>query len=356
MNILLILLLGCSTEQGDQNSEVPQHIETLPAVKTEPIVTKVLANAVTVSATLEALQTAVLLPKSAGRVAEVPVRVGQSISEGEVLMRVEASDYNYGLQDAKGLQSVAAAQLAQAEVNLLRFKKLSEEGSATQSQLDEIETGVLLAQAQLQRADAAVGIAQSRLRDTVLKAPFSGTVIARNIDVGELVGGPANQPPLMLADTTQMRAIASISEQMSANIQPGLSVKITVPAVPSFQSEGQIEHVNAAVDPITRTVTVEVGLDNADGLLKHGMSALIHLEATNEPQAMIPRQALLERSNGTAMVYVYVNGSVSKRQVRYAPSTEAFVPVLEGLTEGEQVVVAGLSRLKDGMQVKEPSE
>ena len=356
MKLIFLMFLGCSQEQVVQEAVASEATALLPVVKTETIERRTLNDSVSVAATLEAVQTAVLLPKSAGRVAAVPVRVGQSVSAGTLLMRVEGSDYSYGLQDAKGLQAVAAAQLAQAEVNLARFEQLAADGSASQAQLEEIQTGVLLAQAQLKRADAAVGIAQSRLRDTELKAPFSGTVIARNVEVGELVGGPSPQPPLMLADTSKMRAVASISEQMSTQISTGIPVRISIPAVPSYQATGEIEHINAAVDPVTRTVSIEVSLDNPDAVLKHGMSALIGFEAVNEAQAMIPRQALLERSNGGALVYVLEGDTVKQRRVRYTPSTEAFVPVLEGITEGDKVVVAGLSRLKDGIQVQELSE
>lgn len=352
----LIFQTACNPSEEDTTAGHQEIHSELPVVRAVDLERRVMNSSISVSATLEAIQSAVLLPKSPGRVASVSVRVGDKVEKGTVLMTVEPSDYAYGLQDAEGVYAVAAAQLGQAEVNLERFTQLVADGSASQSQLDEILTGVELAKAQLQRAEAGVGIAKSRLRDTKLIAPFTGTIVSRNIEVGELVGGPTQLPPLMLADTTQLRAVASVSEGLSTILDVGMSVVLSVSALPELSAAATIENINAAVDPVTRTVVIEAQIENPRGLLKHGMSAMLDLEPSTDAKLLIPRQALLQRSNGNAQVFVLSDEVVNEREVRYAPSTDSMVPVLEGLQENERVIVAGHARLKDGEKVREMNE
>ena len=121
---------------------------------------------------------------------------------------------------------MVSIQLAHAKKQYERFQTLREEGAATLAQLEEVEMGMELAQGQLRRAKAGLNIAESRLEGCHVKAPFSGSIIARNIEVGEMIGGPTQRPPLMLADLSQLRVIAEIDEQRAQLLQKGDSVTI----------------------------------------------------------------------------------------------------------------------------------
>jgi RND family efflux transporter MFP subunit len=352
----MFLFNGCAQTQAE-NTEPDSTEEQVNHVRFYTVEASTKTEVFQFPALLEAQNVAILLPKSPGRISSVSVRVGQKVSEGDSLMSVEDSDYRYGVQDAKALHSVSTAQLEQAKINLSRFEQLLSSGAATQAQFEEVQIGVDLAEAQYNRTAAALGIANSRLRDTMLTAPFTGVIIERNIEVGELIGGgPTPRPPLTLANIESMRVIASVNESIIHSLHENDEVEIMPASVSNEVLTGTIERINSAVDPITRMVSIEAKIENPNERLKHGMSATLQLKTNTQNVLMIPRKALMDRENGTARVFVHKEGHVQEKRIRYAASTGELVPLIEGLSVGDQIVEAGQSRLVNGDRVKEYSQ
>lgn len=354
--VYIFLFTGCAQTEAD-NSAPDTVEEQVNYVRFHTVEASTKTEVLQFPAILEAQNVAILLPKSAGRIASVSVRVGQKVTVGDPLMSVEDSDYRYGVQDAKALHSVSTAQLEQAKINLSRFEQLLSSGAATQAQFEEVQISVNLAEAQFNRTAAALGIANSRLKDTTLTAPFTGVIIERNVEVGELIGGgPTQRPPLTLANIDSMRVIASVNESIIQSLNESDELEVMPASANNEVLTGTIERINSAVDPITRMVSIEAKIENPNEYLKHGMSATLHLKTNTQNVLMIPRKALMDRQNGTARVFVYKAGHVEEKLIRYAPSTSELVPILEGLSIGDKIVEAGQSRLVNGDPVKEYSQ
>jgi len=345
---VLVPLSGCGAAEPESQMEVGATI-----VKVATVERTRFEGEVSLVGSIEAWQMATLVPDVPGRIRTVPVRIGQRVEKGDVLLSLVDDDYAQGVLQAEAAVEMAAAQLSVAEATRRRFVELRARDAVTTAEFEKADVGLTLAQAQLKQAEVGLRIAKDRLYDTRLRAPFAGTVIARNVEVGEMIGGgPGMGPPIQLADLSRVRVTASIGEIQARKASVGDPISVRVDALPGESFEGRVERVNGQVDVRTRSVKVEAVLNEPDPRLIHGMAAGFLIEDVAEEYLSVPREALLDRDDGTARVLVTRDATVSSREVRYGRSRTGLVPILEGLEEGERVLVAGHTRLADGSLVK----
>ena len=342
----LCLTSGCSKQQ----QSAPDNTVSKPSVNRSKVratetINHNFAGTMDFSASIEAIASAVLVPKSMGRVAEVLVRVGDEVSSGQLLMKIEGRDYLAGFQEAKAAHQLAKLQHQQALTNLKRFEELKKQNAVTDAQYEEVLIGSQLAEGQAQRAGAGFEIAKNRLVDTELFAPFSGTIISRNVETGEMLGGNIQRPPLMIADVSSLRFIAQVPEREIAQLSTGMSGTLIVGAK---KLPVTVERINKAVDPVVRTVQIEGTVENSDGALLHGQSARLSLVLAARVRPAVPRSALLNRVDGTAELWVVdASDKLSKRNVQYESSNEQLVPITDGVSVGEKVLYSGHTRLNE---------
>ena len=309
------------------------------------------ARQLVLPATLEAAESAVLVPQSAGRVAQVHVRIGDDVKKGSLLLSIVDNDYQIAVTEAKAAMELAVLQAEQAEATLARFDVLKEKGAVTDVQYEEVKLGADLSKGQAKRAQAGYDIAQSRLRETNLRAPFAGTILARNVERGEMMGGPVQSPPLILADLSRFRIRADVGEMDAALLVKGQKVEVFIPSL-GRSLESTISRINRAVDPVIKTVQIEAVLSDLDAQLKHGGSAEMRIQLDQSTALSLPRNALLNRKESAATVFVLDSeGLAVKKQVTYGRSEGAAVPILTGVEAGQNVLVSGHHRLKDGDEV-----
>lgn len=346
--LALMSLAACPRAESQAQAAGPETAQ----VRVRELATELFTDELRLPATLQARQVAVLVPDVPGRVASVAVRIGDVVRKGDVLLTLEDGAYRQGLLQAEAGLRLAQVGLSRARSARDRTEQLHATGVVMDVQRDDAQHGADLAEAQVAQAEAGAAVARDRLADTQLRAPFSGVVIARNVEQGEMLGGPSARPPLQLADLSKVRAVASIGELDAARIQPGQAVVVDVEALGAGGREGVVERVNAAVDPMSRTVRVEALLDNHDGLFKHGMSASVRIPGAGQERVALPRIALIDPEDGGARVFVVEDGVARSREVGFGPSFSDRVPVSRGLRAGERVVVAGQSRLRDGAVIE----
>jgi RND family efflux transporter MFP subunit len=349
--LLLLPFLSACAQEPVATAVADAAIDLRPRVRSHTVARQPFSDSIELNASLYAVESAILVPKSAGRVERVHVRIGDAVKAGSVLLEIDDSDYLQGQKEAEAAKALADVQARQANSALKRLEALHAKGAVTDAQLEDAQAGKELADAQSKRAEAGLQVAENRLSDTRLRAPFDGVVIARNVQRGELMGGPVQQPPIMLADLSQIRAIASISESQLSQIKEGMALEVHVPALGQKRFEAIIERINHAVDPVVRTIQFESVIENPDLSLKHGMSAEIVLTVNAADHPGVPRSALLDRGGSQARVLLLEGGTVVSRQVGYGRSSSEMIPVLSGLKPGEQVLVAGHTRLSDGEEV-----
>lgn len=203
--------------------------------------------------------------------------------------------------------------------------------------------------AQVQEAEAELDLAKTRLSNARIVAPIRGVVSKRHIDQGDFV--TLSSPLFTLVAMDQVKILGSVSERDLGLLQLGQKAEIRVDAYPGEIFLGVLTRISPTVDRETRKATIELAVPNADHRLKPGMFARVELIVqTFSDGLIIPKIALLPGEQD-ATVFIYHEGKVQSRRVRIGYQTDHLAMILENLQEGEQVVVKGQDRLKDGMMV-----
>ena len=204
------------------------------------------------------------------------------------------------------------------------------------------------AESTLAAATARRDSAKKALGDTVLRAPFTGTVVERLTDVGEFVSTSTRVAQLVATD--RLRLVIQVPETSIGSIRAGQSVSFTVPAFAGAIFEGTVEFLGAALRESARDLAIEAEVDNKDGRLKPGMFAEGRLALAEERSLTVPANAL--RVDGTTpKVFVVRDGTVEERIVEVGEKKGDIVEIRQGVALGEAVVLAPGAEAADGMKV-----
>jgi membrane fusion protein, multidrug efflux system len=295
----------------------------------------------TVSQKLEALgnaranESVDISSKTSNVVTAIRFGDGQRVNRGQVLVQ---------LDDAQVRADVAAAEAAVAESERLynRSRELMATEALSKAQFDQLE-------ATLKANRARLAAAQARLGDTVIRAPFSGRVGLRRVSVGTLIS--PGDVITTLDDTSVIKLDFSVPENVLSSLREGLSVRATAPAFPGRTFAGKVASIDSRVDMNTRAVTVRALLANEDGALRPGMFLNVALANDERESLIIPEQALSPEAE-RQFVYVVADGKAQRREVRIGSRRPGSVEVLAGLQAGEQVIVEGTQKVRDGTPVR----
>jgi membrane fusion protein (multidrug efflux system) len=304
------------------------------------LVTTVSASEERVEQKLEALGTARanesvdISSKTSNIVTAVRFRDGERVRQGQVLVQ---------LDDATARADVAAAQatLTESETQYERARELLSTQAVSKSQFDQLEATLKANRARLQAA-------QARLEDTVIRAPFSGRVGLRRVSVGTLIS--PGDVITTLDDTSVIKLDFSVPENFVATVREGLGVRATAPAYPGRSFAGQVASIDSRVDINTRSVTVRALLANEDGALKSGMFLNVSLAKDDREAIVIPEEALTPEAE-KQFVFVVADGRAQRREVRIGGRRPGSVEIISGLEPGDDVVVEGTQKIRDGSPV-----
>jgi membrane fusion protein (multidrug efflux system) len=276
--------------------------------------------------------------KTSNLISAIRFREGQPVRRGDVLVELDPAQ--------------AAADLAQAQAALVESKSQYQRSvelfgtkALSQAQLDQIE-------ATLKSNQAKVEAAQSRLGDTIIRAPFAGRVGLRRVSLGSLVNSGAIITTL--DDTSQIKVDFSAPEAHMSVVHPGLTVRAETTAYPNRTFEGTVQSVDTRVDPVSRAFNVRAILPNDDGLLKPGMFLTVRLVESSTDAIVVPEQALLPEE-GKQFVYVVADGKAQRREIQIGRRRPGEVEVLSGLAVNERIVSEGADKLRPGAQVQAAS-
>ncbi len=204
--------------------------------------------------------------------------------------------------------------------------------------------------AQIRQAEAALRLTKTRLRQATIRAPIEGVIGKRYVDRGADVGPSA--PIVRIVSMDKVKVVAQVVEKELAQLKAGVVAEVSVDAYPEKVFHGSIVRISPTLDPASRTADVEVELNNEDHLLKPGMFARVDLVVQRRSGVfLLPRDSLL-RQDGPPAVFVHDSGRAFFREVRLGLQGETNMEILNGLEEGDEVILVGHYDLKDGMPVK----
>lgn len=311
-----------------------------PAANTSPVevaaaATKTMSDDITAVGSLLSDESVQVAAETAGRVTEIKFTEGDEVAAGEVLITLDDTLIAAQREDAE-------ARLALAKANYERAASLRKSGTASQTTLDTANSERLVAQ-------AVYDLIEAQHEKLSIKAPFPGVMGFRTVSPGAYV--TAGTPLANLEKIDRLKVHFSVPEFYLSKLSVGQKIEIIADALPGTRFEGEIYAIDPAVDVNGRAIKVKATLSNEDRKLRPGLLARITVKGTPRNAVTIPESALFSRG-GDFLVFKADNGKAKETKVLAGGRENGFVEILEGVTAGEQVVIAGQARLRDGADVE----
>jgi RND family efflux transporter MFP subunit len=315
-----------------------------------------ISEKITYTGTLEAWTKINITPETGGKIAVIHVQEGDRVAKGQVLAELETESLRLQLQQAQAGVAVAEAAYADALRNKERMDRLIKENAVSEQQREKVQLAYDSSAAQLKQAQAGLNLAQHALDVSIMRAPFAGVVASKNADVGDVInpmmggyGGGGAGGVLTLMDFSRIKITVAASPTDAARLRKGQDVLLRIGALPGREFRGSVRLVNLTADPQTKKFDIEAAFDNPEGLLRPGTFGDVVFEVESHTNALVvPQKAVLENS----YVFVVENGKAVKKTVRLGIQNTTMIEVLDGLAEGDSVVVEGNYGLEEGAAVR----
>ncbi|MGA3287033.1 MAG: efflux RND transporter periplasmic adaptor subunit [Bacteroidota bacterium] len=323
------------------------------------------SNAVlTASGYVVAQRKAAVASKGTGRLVYLGVVEGDRVKKNQIIARLEDSDVRASLDQAKANLRINEADLKDAQQSLKRQNDLLEKGLATQADYDAAEARQLRVVANIEMAKAMVNGAEVSLENTLIRAPFDGTVLAKNADIGEMVVPMAasvgsKSAVVTIADMTSLQVEADVSESNIERIKPDQPCEITLDAYPEIRYQGYVAKIVPTADRAKATVMVKVAFKLYDNRVLPEMGAkVLYLTkasdaaaSTEKPCLTIPASAIIER-DGKKIAFRVIDNKVSSVTISVGRTMGTLVEITGGLISGEKVIDKVDASITDGTKVK----
>jgi RND family efflux transporter MFP subunit len=290
-----------------------------------------------------------LAAEVAARVEQVQVEEGDTVSAGQVLVRLDRTAFELSRQEAQAaIQSLEVA-IANGERRVARYRDLKSSNALSQERLDDAESALAADRASLAAAQARLAIAADRLAKTELSSPIAGVVERRHVSVGDYV--QPGTPMVSVTDTVALRAEMPFPETVAHHLQEGQSVLLESPVAPGLSQAARIDSIRPNVGDLNRALVAIARIENP-GYWRPGANAYATVVVDRRPGAvLLPYTALVERPGGP-VVYLAEDGFAREREVRPGERQNGLIEIAEGLAGGETVVVDGARYLSDGAPIE----
>ncbi len=324
----IALTSAISACSGNEKTMVA--VEELPKVEISVVNAREVPQINQYTATVEADNINNIAPATPNRIKTIAVEVGDHVRRGQALVTLDRANSDQ-----------LKINLDQIQREYDRAVKLLEIGGGTRQQVDQLK-------AQL---DAAQSQYDNIVENTVLTSPITGVVTARNYDPGDMTG---NLPVLTVGQLTpNVKVMINVTENDLAKVKAGMPVTVNFDAFDNEDFTGRISRIYPTVDPATRTFQAEIAISNNQGRILPGMFARVNADLGSRNNVVVPDRAIVKQTgSGNRYVYVLHNGTVSYNRVELGQRLDDAYELLSGVSDGDTVVIAGQSRLADGLEVE----
>jgi membrane fusion protein (multidrug efflux system) len=328
----LPLIVACSDEPQDRPAG---GWGSAPKVVTQRIELRPLVDEIEALGTANANESVEIRPRISSLVTRILFEEGQFVEKGDLLLELENSEIVAGL-------ALAEASLSESRSLYNRSKELESTQAISASSLE-----ALLAQVKVDEAN--VEAARAKLRNTLVRAPFSGRIGLRRVSPGSFVN--TDTVITTLDDVSVIKLDFSVPETFVNVVNEGMKIVAYSLVFPEREFSGTVASIDTRLDPVSRAVEVRAMIPNEDGLLKPGMFMTVDLQRDRGDVLLAPEQSIVPE--GTRQyVFVISDGVAEKRQVQLGRRIPGYVVVSDGLAAGETVVTAGTHKVRDGAQVE----
>jgi HlyD family secretion protein len=393
----ITILTACGNSATADNKEVQmKNVNVVTVAKSNIVVENEFAGEV------KAGEETGVISKTPGKVKNLFVKVGDMVKEGDVLFTLDGDDLKAQLDQASAAVQAAAVgldktsnsgfqqQILQAQIDYDQSKSnyddinrdfqknqsLFEVGSLSKKEMDDTKSKLDLAKKKLDTSGKnleilknssgpqSIDIAKSQLEQTEankqliniqldnlsVKAPISGVVTTKNINVGE--GVSMASPAVVISNTDNMDVEMNIPENLVTKFSDGQKLNVTVPSLDNKVFKSEVETVYPSLDAETKNYRIKIKLLDKSDLIKQGMQAKIKLAVEGRDDVIvIPNQAFTAE-NGVYYVLVVKDNRIVKTPIKIGLSNDRWTEVLQGINVNDNIVIEGQSFLSDGEQVK----
>lgn len=337
--VLGLVLSGCGdSAQADGSEETYQRVINVETLTLEP---RSFEERIQVTGTVQANRDVTVSAEEAGVVREILVDKGSSVAEGEALFRIDDTILRAQLREAE-----ARATLAR-ETSERRRRLFEEDGVGA-------ELAYLEARYQAEQAEAVLETLSERLERTVIRAPISGILESRNVEVGTLVA--PGSAVARIVETNPVKIHGGVPERFAGAVSRGSSAVVSFDVLAGETFPARIQYVGATVHPTNRTFDVEIVMPNPGMTVKPEMVATIDILRRGTDEAIVvPQEALVRVENGFVAFVASSEGGAEVAQVRpvvIGASQRNEVIVEEGLSAGERLIVVGQTEVANGDRIQ----
>ena len=325
--VLAIAVTACGKKEADTAKDTENQIAK---VKIATVSLRDVEQSQTFTATVEPEVKNNIAPASPGRIRNIFVEVGATVSKGQRIAQMDAVNL-----------ANSETQIENLRRTYKRVAELFSVGGASQQELDN---------AKLQ-LDVAESNMKNLSENTYLHSPINGVVTARNYDVGDMFTGQL--PLLTVMQINPVKLKINISESFYSKIKVGMQVDVKVDVFENETFPAKVSLIYPVIDERTRTFTVELKLSNPGSKVRPGMFARVNMNFGTEKHVVVPDRSVVKQSgSGSRFVFVYNDGKVKYTQIELGRRIGNEYELLSGVSNGEQIVVSCLNKLQDGMEVE----
>lgn len=334
LGLALAFIAACG---GDGGASEGNGAAPATPVRAAPVAVDTVVDEIRATGEIEALQSIALQPEVSGRLVEILVREGTEVRRGTGLFRIDDAELRSEVDRLE-------ADMELAEQALARTRDLLERDASSAADLERAEATARSTRAQL-------ALQQTRLRRTVVRAPFTGIVGERLVSLGDYVT-PAT-PLTTLQTVDPQRASFQVPERYAQELAEGQTVEFSVAAFPDRRFTGTVDFVDPRVELPGRTITVKAVVENPERVLRPGMFVEARLATEVRPDALVvPEEAILPLG-GTNYVWAITDeGTANRVEVELGVRVPGSVEVRGGVTAGQRVVTRGHAMLFPGAPVQ----
>ena len=323
-----LLAMACGNNKSTETEAVAQQEKA--QVKIAKVKSESIPQTETYTATVESDVKNNIAPNTPYRIEKIFVEVGDNVRKGQLLVQLDASN----LRQLK-------LQLENQKIEFQRTEQLYQVGGASKAEYDNAKMQLDVYSTQYKQL----------MENTQLMSPINGVVTARNYDNGDMYG--SGLPVLTIEQTNPVKLLVNISETFYKQVYKGMPVDIALDAYEGEQFEGKVTIVYPTIDQATHTFPVEVTVSNPQQKVRPGMFARATVNFGNADHVLVPDMALVKQIGaGDRYVYVYKDGKVSYNKVELGKHIGTNYEIISGVNPGDDVVIAGQTRLADGREVE----
>ncbi|MGV8963661.1 MAG: efflux RND transporter periplasmic adaptor subunit [Candidatus Saccharimonadaceae bacterium] len=317
------ILFSCGTKTEEKTEVVK------PKVKVETAINSDVLQSQDYTATIESDVVNKISPAMPARIRKIYVEVGDRVRRGQTLVSLDQTNL-----------SQQQTQIANLERDLQRYKELYEVGGISKQQLEQLQV----------QLDVAKSTSNNLAENTTLVSPINGIVTERNYDSGDM---PSGMHILTIENFNPVKLKVNISENLFTSISKGMEVKVKLEVYPDDDFTGKISLIYPTINQASHTFPVEITIPNSDSRIRPGMFARVNLNlGTNENILVSDASVLKQTGSNDRHVFVIKDGKADKKVINVGQHLGDHYEVLSGIEAGDEIVVAGASRLSDKQEVE----